>query len=154
MIERTCGRCAYMQHNSGVCPLFNQSFSPEEPGCPKFTSTVHSCEVCGSLTDLPIISIDKDHSNHAWCENCDRLKYSCAICVEGNTCSFKNDPSPIPLTIQKEVRQGNMIMVTDAPNPERIRQTCMKGCPCFDKENGCLKQFNTCENWSVKYEKV
>jgi hypothetical protein len=35
--------------------------------------------------------------------------------------------------------------VTTVMNPSRIEITCAKGCPCYDPEIGCMRQFNYCE---------
>lgn len=147
----TCGQCALMQHNGGVCPYFNEKFPPETNGCPKGVTFLTTCEICGRLTDTPIIDVTDENHPHMWCPSCHNLSGHCPTCIKGNECLFETDPSPIPKVVQKEIRQGNMITVTQIMNPERIRQTCQKGCTCFDPEFGCLKQNNCCGKWKVKY---
>jgi hypothetical protein len=51
----------------------------------------------------------------------------------------------------KEIRQGNMIAQQQVQNPERIRQTCQKGCKCWDEEFGCLKSNGCCGNWKGRF---
>lgn len=45
-----------------------------------------------------------------------------------------------------------MITVTEVMNPERIRQTCEKGCDCFSADFGCMKQFHYCERIDHVYD--
>lgn len=149
---RTCGNCALMQHNNGVCPIFNEQFDSEELGCPKHTRDLYTCEICGRLTPHPIIDATDENNLHFLCEVCQSKSGTCATCKYGGDCLFQTSPSLLPKFIKKEIRQGNMIAVTDIPNPERIRETCEKGCPCFDPEFGCLKQNNTCGKWKIVYE--
>ena len=151
---RFCGSCALWQHNNGICPYFRQKFEKDEGGCPMFTSEVCTCDICGNITVNPIIDVTDENHLHYICESCSAKSGTCATCKCGGDCLFENDPSSLPKFIKKEIRQGNMIAVTDIPNPERIRQTCQKGCPCFDPEFGCLKQNNTCGKWKVVYEEV
>ena len=153
-MSRTCGTCAFPQHNGGTCPFFYEKFPPETAGCPKHTTSLVTCDVCGKLTYEPIIDITDEAELHMWCPDCNSKSGHCQTCNRGGECSFMNDPSPIPKTIRKEIRQGNMIAVTDVMNPERVEKTCKNGCPCLDPEFGCLKQNNCCGKWRPVYEKV
>lgn len=151
---RNCGSCALWQHNNEVCPYFQQEFPKDEGGCPMFVSEICTCDICGKITVNPIIDVTDENHLHYICESCSSKSGTCATCKCGGDCLFQSDPSSLPKFIKKEIRQGNMIAVTDIPNPERIRQTCQKGCPCFDPEFGCLKQNNTCGKWRIVYEEV
>ena len=111
------------------------------------------CETCSRQTQQQVLAPDGD-SWHILCPNCASQLNSCGFCKNGGKCDFETNPSSLPKFVQKQIRQGNMIAVTDIPNPERIRQTCQKGCPCFDPEFGCLKQNNTCGKWRIVYEEV
>ena len=72
------------------------------------------------------------------------------MCEKATECSFENDPSPIPKTIRETLQNAGMVMQRDIRNPERIRQTCQNGCPCFREDLGCLKQNGTCDNYKEK----
>lgn len=154
LTNRVCGECALMKHNGGVCPVFNQVFEANEPGCPRFTTDLMSCELCGQfmLPIVAIIDLTDDEHPHFICDDCRRRCGHCPTCTKAKTCAFETDPSPLPKMVQKEFRQGNMISVTQIKNPERIEITCKKGCPCFDPENGCLRQFNSCGNYEIAYK--
>ena len=91
-------------------------------------------------------SIDFKNGEHlrVICQKCNEMLHTCALCKNGQTCAFDNDPSPIPKQIQKQYRNGPMISVVQEINPERVAITCAKGCFCYDPENGCLRQYNTC----------
>ena len=151
---RYCGECAIWQHNSGTCPYFKEPLDAQTCGCPKFSATTVTCEVCGGLTVPRAASIDMTNpdSPHTICANCEQHIGHCPTCQCANQCSFETDPSPLPKTVQQQIRQGNMISVTTVRNPERIRVTCQKGCQCFSEEFGCLRQFNSCGNYKIIYE--
>ena len=112
---------------------------------------IMQCETCGRPTDQQILCLDGDVW-HILCPNCASQLNSCSFCKKVNTCLFETDPSPLPKMIQKQIRQGPMISVTTEKNPERIRQTCEKGCDCFDPNFDCLRQFHYCERIDHVYD--
>ena len=109
------------------------------------------CETCGRPTQQQVLCPDGDNW-HILCPNCASQLNTCAFCKKANTCTFETDPSPLPKMVQKQIRQGNMISVTTEMNPERIRQTCEKGCDCFDANFGCMRQFHYCERIDHVYD--
>ena len=113
--------------------------------------TVVQCETCGRPTEQQVLCPDGDKW-HILCPSCATQLNTCAFCKKSNTCLFETDPSPLPKTIQKQFRQGPMITVTEVMNPERIRQTCEKGCDCFDTDFECMRQFNYCERMDHVYD--
>jgi hypothetical protein len=153
-IIKYCGQCALLQHNGGICPIFNEKREPDDQGCPKFTSVLIPCSVCGRgvLPQTALIDLTLPGQPHWLCPNCQKQSGHCATCKYGNQCSFETDPSSLPKMIQQETRQGNMISVMTVKNPSRIEITCKKGCPCFDAENGCLKQNGCCGKYKIVYE--
>lgn len=100
------------------------------------------CNFCGQPAKF--ISIDPIF---CLCHRCFSLLNTCNACVNGATCDFETNPSPLPKRIQKTIRQGNMTMQTVAKNEERIRETCQKNCACFSEEFGCLKENGICANY-------
>ena len=150
--NRTCGQCALPQHNGGVCPLFNETFPSNAPGCPKFSTQLTTCELCKRFIIPSSTIIDAtENTLHFICESCRQETGHCSTCKNAHICAFETDPSPIPKVVQKEFRQGNMISVTQVKNPERIDKTCKNGCKCFDPEFGCLRQNNSCRNYKIIY---
>ena len=151
--NRTCGQCALMQQNGGMCPLFNQPMSPDELGCPAFASELFTCEICGQQvpTRGRIIDVSDENDLHFFCASCKKHCNHCPSCVNAQNCSFETDPSPLPKTIQQQIRQGNMVQIMTVRNPSRIEITCKKGCPCFSEEFGCSRQNNSCGNYKVIY---
>lgn len=150
---KTCGNCALKQHQGGICPVFNTERAPTDTACPHHTSVLQFCEICGQIVLPNNIVYDMTNGTHIHCLDCQMKTNTCATCSKENTCSFQTDPSPIPQLITKQIRQGNMITVTQVPNPERIAITCQKNCSCYDPENGCNKQLGLCNNWKIVYEK-
>lgn len=156
MIERNCGQCALKHLSSGTCPFFAE-VTDNDQGCPRFIKNGDEefCAVCGNILLSPKTTFLDVSFNPpvAYCANCQKIMGTCRSCIHGGDCLFQTDPSDLPQFIQKQIRQGNMITVTEIPNPERVDKTCKKGCPCFDPEYGCLKQNNTCNKWHVCYDK-
>ena len=75
---------------------------------------------------------------------------TCATCTQAKFCDFETNPIQIPKQVQKVIRQGNMQMQTIVRNPEREKETCMKGCPCWDSEQCvCLRQTGFCKAWRI-----
>ena len=56
-------------------------------------------------------------------------------------CEFITNPDPMPQVVMKTVRQGNMMMQTQVKNEERVQKFC-PSCCCWDKNHGCMKEFN------------
>jgi hypothetical protein len=85
------------------------------------------------------------------CGNCGNALGTCATCAQAKSCDFETNPIQIPKQVQKVIRQGNMQMQTVIRNPEREKETCMKGCPCWDSEECvCIRQIGFCKSW--RYE--
>lgn len=129
-----------------VCALTGLEVGPEDY-CSKHRRSLVTCSICGQI----ILTGGILNDNHLICNNCFSNLNSCNVCRFNNICTFETDPSPLPKAIQKEIRRGNMQAVTQVMNPERVQITCEKGCKCFSKENGCLKQKGSCTNVDVLY---
>ena len=112
---------------------------------------IMQCKTCGRPTDQQVLCHDGDIW-HILCPNCASQLNSCSFCKKVNICLFETDPSPLPKMIQKQIRQGPMISVTTEKNPERIRQTCEKGCDCFNPNFDCMRQFHYCERIDHVYD--
>ena len=154
--NKTCKDCGLPSHNGGVCPIYKVARGQEDRICDYFASQIQFCEICGNIVFPKATVIDMTTEEpQLICERCQSRSGTCAVCKHGNECLFQTDPSPIPPIIQKQVRQGNMIAVMDIKNPERIRQTCAKGCPCFDPETQeCNKELGLCGKYVRPYEKT
>lgn len=146
-ITKTCGQCALMAPDASTCMLYNAKVIPSNTACPRFVTDLFTCSLCGSLI-LPSDAILEHETNKMTCAQCQQARYTCATCTCGNQCLFETDPSPVPKMIRQTIQKGPMTTIADVPNPSRIEITCKAKCPCFDAENGCLKQSNTCGKWS------
>lgn len=109
------------------------------------------CETCGRPTEQQVLCPDGDNW-HILCPNCAFQLNTCAFCKKVNTCTFETDPSPLPKMVQKQIRQGSMITVTTVKNPDRIAITCKMGCPCYDSEFECMREFYYCERIDHVYD--
>ena len=129
-----------------VCGLSGRKITAEDY-CSEHRRSLSFCSICGN----PVLSNGIIDGFHLICRNCFSLLKTCQACRYGSLCEFETNPSSIPKAINKQIRKGNMTAVTQVMNPERVRITCEKGCKCFDKKNGCLKQNGMCANCEVKY---
>lgn len=153
MIERTCLNCALLRQNNNICPILNRARNEKDYPCENFISRLQFCESCGRVV-LPtgVVYDMTDGKPHLICEECQKQSSTCARCKSGQKCDFMTNPSTIPHTIQKEIHQGNMRMVVEVRNPERVAITCAKGCECFDAETEtCNKDLGLCGRWSSTY---
>lgn len=114
---------------------------------------IFTCALCGNQAyKLPVVLMNGEKPPLLICERCNSLSGTCVRCASARTCPFETDPSPIPKTIQKQFRNGPMISVTEVKNPARIDITCKTSCPCFSEDFGCMKEYNTCGKYEVRYE--
>ncbi len=141
----TCESCAYAHPNINsptgkVCLKYNKVTS-NEGYCSEHAKSAQKCSCCGTpLVGKSFITMNGKVVESVICERCFQNRNTCKTCQYGGSCRFETDPSSLPKTVQKQVRQGNMTAVTQIMNPERVRITCQKGCHCWDQNFGCSKQ--------------
>ena len=102
-----------------------------------------TCGYCGK-ENVSIINED----GTGMCVNCFQQAGTCALCAAGTFCDFETNPINLPKQEQKTIRQGNMIIQTVIKSESRIRETCLKNCPCYDPDFGCLKENGTCGKYA------
>ena len=151
-----CGDCGLKveQGTDSFCSLSKIKIDPNIDSCSKhtFQETMKICEICGSVLLEPgIVDLIDGHA-HILCHNCISQLGFCNTCRNIKDCKFEPDPSPTEKIIQKEIRQGNMSMMTTVKNPKRIEETCKKGCYCYDEKNGCIREtIHYCTSWKSLY---
>ena len=144
MWQRTCKECAYFDDMR--CKISGQPAISHNIACASFSSQRYECDVCHRQIHHTEVIYDSK-TNKIVCSDCGNRLSTCDNCHNGPVCLFETDPSPLPKQIQKQIRQGNMFGQTIIKNPERVRETCQKGCPCWDTETeSCNKQFRYCAN--------
>lgn len=144
MWQRTCKECAYFDDMR--CKISGQPAISHNVACASFSSQHYECDICHRQIHHTEVIYDSK-SNKIVCSDCCNRLSTCDNCHNGNICLFETDPSPLPKQIQKQIRQGNMFGQTIIKNPERVRETCQKGCPCWDTETeSCNKQLRYCAN--------
>ena len=144
MWQRTCKECAYFDDMR--CKISGQPTISHNVACASFSSQRYECDICHRQIHHTEVIYDSK-SNKIICSDCGNRLSTCDNCHNGNICVFETDPSPLPKQIQKQIRQGNMFGQTIIKNPERVRQTCEKGCPCWNTETeSCNKQLRYCAN--------
>lgn len=101
------------------------------------------CNYCGQA---PVKVINENCTGA--CERCASLFGTCSMCLNGVNCEFETNPSPMPKQVMQTIRQGNMVMQTVVPNPERIKAFCTN-CSCYGIDPPmCLRQFGTCGQYN------
>ena len=149
-MKQNCNTCGLLDPMQRVCQLFRIQVDPAADYCPKHVKRedIITCEICGNITTNPMIDI-YDSITTIMCKQCQVRANTCDMCIFGNECSFETDPSPLPKIVQKQIRQGPTITVSQVMNPERIEITCKKNCRCFSLEEGCGKQnsLHWCKNY-------
>mgnify|MGYP003556996561 CR=1 FL=1 len=140
---KICENCALYRQN--ICILNNRSRHKED-SCPEFKKYLNVCDSCGK-EHIQTFLYSWDNKNYIkLCGSCFQATSTCGLCVNGCTCAFEQDLSPIPKQITKNIRQGNMMIQTTVKNPERVDKFCVN-CHCFNvKENTCNKEFGHCGN--------
>lgn len=104
---------------------------------------METCNICRRPIPNEHLIVVPANPIQLYCTDCYPYIGTCATCVNGRTCAFETDTSiNIPPVVTKVMRQGNMTIQTQVKNPDRIEQTCAKGCPCFTPEGHCLKEVN------------
>lgn len=150
-LKGTCQTCRlWGLQEPDVCAFFGIKRTTIDY-CSEHRRTLTACSICGR----PVIGNGSIIDNHLICYSCANFfdSESCKICRFGSQCAYETDPSPLEKQIQKQIKQGNFYSVVSTPNPERIRITCEKGCPCYDSKNGCLKRNNAvCGKLEVIYK--
>lgn len=144
----TCGQCALRDPASDTCKLYRCKIPGIDKGCPSGTTEVFTCEHCGAtLLSFGVVYdlSDPDHP-HILCSDCAQQSNTCGMCKNRIGCAFHESPDPTPKLIQKQVPINGGYAITTVENPDRIRKTCEKGCPCFSQEFGCSRQNNWCNN--------
>ena len=145
MSNKTCGDCAL--YASGLCRMTGLTVNAETDYCSKCVFSLPTCDLCGQETLNVIYDVTNPDKILKVCQSCSEKSGTCATCKHGTTCDFNTNPSPTPKMVQKQIRQGSTTMITQIPNPDRIRETCQNGCKCYIEDFGCCRQFNTCENY-------
>ena len=147
-----CKSCSW-HISPDKCQLLKIIVNPEDDFCSHHRLNIPVCDICGQPAYKNTILDSDSKTIHLICSNCFSMMRTCRLCDHASTCSFETDPSPLPKTIQQKVQRGPYQTVTTIKNPERIRETCQKGCKCFDPENGCLRQITqTCSNNQFTYK--
>ena len=147
---KKCGDCLLQKRSGGVCPVFQESVNETDNACCKYIG--HDSPVCGFCSSLMPgrgeIVIMEDGETILSCPICAERIGTCATCAQARYCEFETSNIQIPKQVQKVIRQGNMQMQTIIRNPEREKETCMKGCSCWDEENCiCLREAGMCKSW-------
>lgn len=157
---RYCITCGLADLTQSVCQLTGTPIAdPQKEYCSKHIRELQHCEWCGTPVIVPIIYAVKHNDNfmeeHLICHNCLKKSGLCPTCAHSAHCDFEENPIALPKQVQKQIRQGNQVMITTVVNPDRIRETCQKNCKCFSEEFGCLRQNNqTCGEWTFGLSKA
>jgi hypothetical protein len=152
--QRFCGDCAYLRLGGGICVLENEQIPATEIACRKFRKNIDPCDLCGRYSKTPLIRDITDEPILSVCDECLSKYNTCITCKETTHCEFDTNPSPTPKFVRREIRNGNMITVTQIRNPDRIRELCQGKCSCFDEKVGCLRENKSCGKWEIRHGQI
>lgn len=157
MRYKTCGECAFRAVANGGCPIANAHRSETDPACDVFATEIIFCECCGSPVFTKantIIDMTDDVKPKIRCATCQKGLGTCTTCASSDYCDFASNPSaPMPQMVMKQFRKGNTIVQTEVANPNRVAETCVKNCKCYDPEVGCCRTEGMCGRWVEKITK-
>lgn len=148
-MERKCGNCLIWKQYNKVCPFFKEEMKEDSPACPKFTDIVKTCACCGnSIIGKPYLASNNDMW-YELCADCDEQWGNCATCANITSCDYETNPINLPKQIPTQTRKGPMVINTVGRNPARIKETCAKGCSCWQNEECWRNTYNGlgCNNW-------
>ena len=146
-----CKSCGFKHPKEDSCLLHKRGINPEVDSCSWHAKNPPKCSVCGHITMKPIFE-ERGINLLTLCSRCAETITTCGGCKDSSICRFQTDPSPIPLVVQKQIRQGPMTQIVQVKNPDRINITCKMGCHCWDKEGEfCHKEDGWCERYDDAY---
>lgn len=148
----TCGQCVLKTPDGKACRWFGAPIISLDKGCPYGSTTYTECNICGKqiVFEMAHIFISDSDSVKLLCEECSTKLNTCAVCSHKVGCAFNESSDPTPKAVTKQIPINGGYAVTQVMNPERIRNTCKKGCPCFSGDFGCSRQNNWCEHQDLK----
>lgn len=127
-----------------------------ERGCPMFAAAFDPCAICGNhIFDQKVWYLD-DAKTFQICAQCNAAMRNqpCQVCENISYCAFQQDTScSLPPIITVQQRQGNAVIQMQQKNPERIKETCEKGCKCYF--NGmCMRELGDCGNQKIDWNRL
>lgn len=125
---------------------------PNAEYCHAFSdeSSLARCQMCNSYVekDHTVIIVEDGKLPLILCSSCYNTLNTCKSCKRHHRCDFITNPIDIPPQVTKTVKQGNAIIQAVITNPDRVAETCMKNCECWDFEVGqCRKDIGWCMNY-------
>lgn len=148
--RKECGNCALYNYEQQGCVRTQLHQQPND-SCSSFIKEIPTCQVCGQMFIPPVNYIVEDGKFITACGACLSGLSTCRTCANGNYCDFQQNPINIPPMVQQTQQQGNMFISQTVVNPERVKATCMKNCPCWDPiDKACNR--NDCGTCGTGYK--
>ena len=146
----TCGQCVLKTQDGKNCLRLGAPIIGPDSSCPYGSTVYAKCDICGKQIVFETAHIFISDSIKLLCEQCSTQLNTCATCAHKIGCAFNESSDPTPKAVTKQILINGGYAVTQVMNPERIRNTCKKGCPCFSEQFGCSRQNNWCEHQDLK----
>lgn len=144
MMTFYCNNCGYYRPATGLCQITGNTIDPNHAICDNFLcGEYYTCKVCHTPIFHKQMIID-DQGN-TYCDKCWAKLSTCANCEQNVDCAFDASPDT-PKMIQKQEVVGNRRSVINVRNPDIIEKVCKGKCSCFTEKNGCMRDFNCCDN--------
>ena len=144
MMTFYCNNCGYYRPTTGLCQITGNTIDPNHAICDNFLcGEYYTCKACHTPIFHKQMIIDGQ--GNTYCDKCWAKLNTCANCEQNVNCAFDASPDT-PKMVQKREIIGNMQAVTNVRNPDIVEKVCKGKCSCFTEENGCMRDFNYCDN--------
>lgn len=140
-----CQNCVHYDKSQSACLLY-RVHKKETGYCDEHLTTYTAeCHLCRQPIAKDVYYLLENGEFYPCHPECAANSVSCQFCKKFCNCNFKNPNymPEIPIMIDQTVRQGNMVMQTQAPNPERLK--ICKECHCYHNDTCFRDTFGRCD---------
>lgn len=146
-----CADCVYCNKGAKHCNKLDLDVNLDIDGCLIGSRELpHICDACHRYVNGKCV-LTQEEGDPTWyglCDGCAGKLGNCATCREATSCLFETSPCELPKIIQKQIRQGPMTQIVQVRNPDRIAETCAKGCICY-KNGECGREYGSCADYKL-----
>lgn len=146
-----CADCVFCNKGAKHCLKLDVDVNLDTDGCLIGSHELpHICDVCNRYVNGHCTLTEISTGSGEWvglCQGCASKLGQCETCKTAKECLFETSPINLPKTVQRQIQNGPMIQIVQVRNPDRIAETCAKGCPCYQNEQ-CGRETGFCAKWN------
>lgn len=152
-----CADCVYCNKGVKHCNKLDIDVNLDIDGCLVGSRNLpDKCDICNRYVNGKCVLVQdqefgQTNQNDIWyglCGGCAEKLGECPTCREAQFCLFETSSSTLPKIIQKQIQNGPMTQIMQVRNPDRVAETCAKGCKCYDGE-GCMREYGRCNQYKL-----